>query len=74
MGAGAVATEDPNRIRPKNSEVERLFSDNTKAKSVLDWAPEINGKEGFRAGLEKTIEWFTNPVNLARYRPSEYTV
>jgi NAD dependent epimerase/dehydratase len=74
MGTNAVATEDPNRIRPKNSEVERLFSDNSKAKTVLKWAPEIDGKDGFRAGLEKTIEWFTNPVNLARYRPSEYTV
>jgi NAD dependent epimerase/dehydratase len=74
MGAGAVATEDPNRIRPKNSEVERLFSDNTKAKSVLDWQPEIVGIEGFRVGLEKTIEWFSKPENLAHYRPDEYTV
>lgn len=74
MGAGAVATEDPNRIRPKNSEVERLFSDNTKAKSVLNWEPEIRGIEGFRVGLGKTIEWFTNPANLAKYRPDEYTV
>jgi NAD dependent epimerase/dehydratase len=74
MGAGAVATEDPNRVRPANSEVERLFSDNTKAKSVLKWEPEIKGVEGFRAGLEKTVEWFTDPANLAKYRPDEYTV
>jgi NAD dependent epimerase/dehydratase len=74
MGTGAVATEDPNRIRPKNSEVERLFSDNTKAKSVLGWQPEIVGIEGFRVGLEKTIEWFSKPENLAHYRPNEYTV
>ena len=74
MGAGAVATEDPNRIRPKNSEVERLFSDNTKAKTVLNWEPQIKGIEGFRVGLAKTIEWFTNPANLAKYRPDEYTV
>jgi NAD dependent epimerase/dehydratase len=74
MGTGAVATEDPNRIRPKNSEVERLFSDNTKAKSVLGWQPEIVGIEGFRVGLEKTIEWFSKPENLAYYRPNEYTV
>jgi nucleoside-diphosphate-sugar epimerase len=74
MGAGAVATEDPNRIRPANSEVERLFSDNTKAKTVLGWEPEIKGVEGFRDGLAKTIEWFTEPANLAKYRPDEYTV
>jgi nucleoside-diphosphate-sugar epimerase len=74
MGAGAIATEDPNRIRPANSEVERLFSDNTKARTVLGWEPEIKGLDGFRVGLEKTVEWFTNPVNLAKYRPTEYTV
>jgi len=74
MGAGAVATENPNRVRPKNSEVERLFSDNTKAKTVLNWEPEIKGVDGFRSGLEKTVEWFTDPVNLAKYRPDEYTV
>jgi hypothetical protein len=41
---------------------------------VLQWEPEIKGIEGFRVGLEKTIEWFTNPANLAKYRPDEYTV
>ena len=51
-----------------------MFSDNTKAKTVLGWQPEIVGIEGFRVGLEKTIDWFSKPENLAHYRPDEYTV
>ena len=31
------------------------------------------GREGFDKGLEKTIEWFTDPANLARY-PEGYQV
>ena len=36
------------RIRPKNSEVERLFSSNDKAKALLKWEPEYQGVEGFK--------------------------
>lgn len=74
MGSDAVVTEDPRRVRPENSEVERLYSDNSKAKRVLDWEPERAGLDGFRDGLAETIEWFSNPVNLARYRIDAYTV
>ena len=74
MGSDAVATEDPQRLRPKNSEVERLFSNNAKAKELLGWQPELVGLEGFREGLSRTVDWFTQPANLARYRTDSYTV
>jgi NAD dependent epimerase/dehydratase len=74
MGVDAVAIEDPNRLRPQNSEVERLFSNNTKAKELLGWSPALAGLEGFRAGLANTAEWFAKPENLVRYRPDAYTV
>jgi dTDP-glucose 4,6-dehydratase/UDP-glucose 4-epimerase len=74
MGSRAVATQDPQRLRPADSEVERLFSDNTKAKTLLGWEPEHLGLDGFRAGLSKTIEWFSEPANLSRYRTDAYTV
>ncbi|MEX1078663.1 MAG: GDP-mannose 4,6-dehydratase [Homoserinimonas sp.] len=74
MGIDAVAAEDPNRLRPQNSEVERLYSNNTKAKELLGWSPSLAGLEGFRAGLAQTAEWFSNPDNLARYRTDSYTV
>ncbi len=74
MGSDAVATEDPQRLRPQNSEVERLFSNNSKAKELLGWSPELAGRDGFREGLSRTVDWFTEPANLARYRTDSYTV
>ncbi|TBN55957.1 NAD-dependent epimerase/dehydratase family protein [Glaciihabitans arcticus] len=74
MGSDAVAIEDPNRLRPANSEVERLYSDNSKAKELLGWEPSLKGLDGFRVGLGHTVDWFLDPANLARYRTDSYTV
>jgi NAD dependent epimerase/dehydratase len=74
MGSSAVATEDPQRVRPANSEVERLFSNNSKAKELFGWQPELAGLDGFTIGLERTVDWFTKPENLARYRVDTYVV
>ncbi len=45
---------DPLRMRPGDSEVDRLLSDNDKARVSLDWQPEVCLLEG----LTRTIEWF----------------
>lgn len=74
MGIEAEAVSESERMRPVDSEVERLFSDNSKAKRLFGWAPEYDGLEGFRRGLAATAEWFTDPRNLARYRTDTYTV
>lgn len=74
MGIDATAIEDPARLRPAHSEVERLFSDNSKAKELLGWSPRFDGADGFREGLRETAEWFTDPANLARYRTDAYVV
>jgi nucleoside-diphosphate-sugar epimerase len=63
---------DDSRVRPENSEVERLLADTTKVHKTFGWAPEHGGLEGFRVGLEKTIKWFTQPSNLARYNSDAY--
>lgn len=65
---------DPARIRPENSEVERLFCDASKAKKLLGWQPELGGKAGFEKGLEQTIRWFQDPANLARYKSTIYNL
>ena len=62
------------RIRPRKSEVTRLWADNTKARDLLKWTPEFVGLEGFNKGLEKTINWFTNPSNLSKYKAGIYNV
>lgn len=56
------------RMRPKNSEVDRLWADNSKAKKLLDWSPQYSGLEGFKKGIEKTYEWFQNPDNMEKYK------
>jgi len=65
---------DNQRIRPENSEVERLWADNSKAKHLLDWEPKNGGVNGFRRGLAKTIEWFTDPSNLFTYKSEKYNI
>ncbi|HEX5231288.1 MAG TPA: NAD-dependent 4,6-dehydratase LegB [Bradyrhizobium sp.] len=65
---------DEARLRPANSEVERLWADNAKARQQLGWSPEFGGREGMRRGLEKTVQWFMDPANLARYKANVYNV
>ncbi len=62
--------EDPARIRPKDSEVFRLWGDNSKIKRLTGFEPQFN----LRAGLEATINWFTDPENLRRYKADIYNV
>ncbi len=65
---------DAQRVRPAASEVERLWGDNSRAAALLDWAPDFGGREGLNRGLDQTIGWFTDPANLAHYRPAQYAV
>ena len=57
---------DSSRLRPLKSEVERLLSDNRRAKEKLGWSPCVSLEEG----LTRTIEWIS--ANLSLYRPSIY--
>ncbi|CAA7613603.1 Nucleoside-diphosphate-sugar epimerase [Candidatus Terasakiella magnetica] len=74
MGAEVEITCDDQRLRPEKSEVERLFAGTEKAARLLGWNPAHGGLEGFRRGLAATIQWFSDPANLARYRADRYTI
>jgi dTDP-glucose 4,6-dehydratase len=65
---------DDVRLRPKDSEVERLWAENKKALEMLHWKPNYAGLEGFKNGLSKTIEWFSKPENLSNYKSHIYNV
>lgn len=65
---------DEARLRPGNSEVERLWADNAKAKQLFGWQPAYGGREGFKQGLAETAEWFKNPANLAGYKADRYNI
>ncbi len=49
---------DKKRIRPKNSEVNRLKACNKKIKKLTNWKPNYVGIRGFKNGIKETIEWF----------------
>ena len=74
MDATIEIISDVTRLRPKNSEVERLWSDNSKAKELFDWEPKFNSRDGFKRGLAKTVDWFTQPNNLREYKSEIYNV
>ncbi len=73
-GAEIDVVSDSSRQRPEKSEVDRLFADNTKAKTLLDWTPSSSSEEGFEAGLEKTIEWLSVKENLRKYKSDIYNI
>ena len=66
VGKNVEIITDPARVRPQDSEVERLWCDNTKAKKLLNWKPKTSLDEG----LKKTIEWISDNINL--YKPKLY--
>jgi NDP-hexose 4,6-dehydratase len=68
MGADADIVEDPQRLRPKDSEVMRLVCDASKLRERTGWRPEMTRDQGLGA----TIDWFRDPVNLARFKPNVY--
>lgn len=62
--------EDSQRLRPKNSEVFRLWGDNSKIKTLTGFVPQYDIKKG----LEETIKWFLEPTNLVKYKSGIYNV
>lgn len=65
---------DQMRLRPEKSEVERLWADNSKARSLTGWEPAYGGKEGFKRGLAETVAWFAKPENLRNYKADIYNI
>jgi len=59
---------DESRIRPQNSEVERLVCNNSKITAQTKWQPKYN----FKQGLSETIEWFKE--NLTFYKTDIYNI
>jgi NAD dependent epimerase/dehydratase len=74
MNRNVTIISDDDRVRPEKSEVNRLFSDMSKARAISDWRPEFEGVDGFERGLAETIEWFTSPGNLENYKHDIYNI
>lgn len=70
MKADVRFVEDNERLRPKNSEVFRLWGDNAKLKSLTGFVPQYS----IERGLQETINWFLNEENLKNYKADIYNV
>lgn len=68
MNADVEYVTDPQRLRPSKSEVFRLCGDNTLITTLTDWRPKWDLERGLRA----TIDWFSKPENLAKYKTDIY--
>jgi NAD dependent epimerase/dehydratase len=68
LGRALEVELDEARVRPAQSEVERLISDPALALELTGWQPEHD----LRAGLARTVEWMES--NAARYRTDHYVI
>jgi len=66
----AKLVTDKQRLRPENSEVERLVGDIRKIRRLTHWRPRYTIKEGLR----ETIAWFQNGGRLNEYKADIYNV
>ena len=60
------------RKRPSKSEVDRLLSNNEKAKKILKWSPIFIGNEGLMKGLQDTYNWFLENEKLIKSESTNY--
>jgi len=70
MQSNVEFVTDQQRLRPKKSEVFRLWGDNNLIRQLTGFEPEYD----IRRGLTETIEWFTKEENLRRYKAGIYNV
>jgi dTDP-glucose 4,6-dehydratase len=68
LGIEKPIEQAPERLRPPNSEVERLIADTTKVSSRVGWEPRVELEEGLR----RTIDWMRSSVS--KYKPALYNV
>jgi NAD dependent epimerase/dehydratase len=61
---------DEDRIRPENSEVFRLFGDNSLIRELTGWKPVYTIDQG----LKETVDWFLNDENLKKFKPGIYNL
>ena len=70
MNSDIEIITDAKRIRPKKSEVTRLWCDNQKIRKLTGFKPNYD----MTSGLKETINWFQQPSNLAKYKSDIYNI
>jgi len=70
MGRNVSLVSENERLRPKKSEVYRLWGDNSRIKKFTSYKPGYSIDQG----LKETISWFDDPKNLEKYKSGIYNV
>ncbi len=68
VGKDLTLVSEEQRVRPDNSEVDRLCADSSLAQQLLGWQSRVSIEQGLR----QTIAWMEE--NLGNYRVKEYAV
>lgn len=61
---------DEQRVRPANSEVHRLWCDNSLIHELTGFLPQYS----IHDGLRETVQWFCSASNLGKYKTDIYNV
>ncbi|NMC75678.1 MAG: NAD-dependent dehydratase, partial [Candidatus Methanofastidiosa archaeon] len=70
MGKDPNIITEQERLRPKKSEVQRLYGSNEKILRLTDWVQKYSLEEG----LQETINWFQQPSNINKYKTDIYNI
>jgi NAD dependent epimerase/dehydratase len=70
MHSDLIFESEPQRIRPTESEVYRLFGDNSLIKELTGYKPDFSLDQG----LQLTYDWFLKNDNNAKYKSNIYNV
>lgn len=70
IGVEVEIETDEQRLRPANSEVERLCCDNSLMRELTGFEPKFSLEDGLRA----TVDWLREPENLSRYKADIFNV
>lgn len=68
LGKELPVETEQQRVRPTNSEVMKLISNNSKAQELMNWSPEVS----LREGLQATIDFISD--HLEGFKSDLYVV
>jgi len=70
MGDDFLIKSSNERIRPNNSEVDRLICDNSKLLNQTSWSPEFTLEQG----INEVIDWMKLKDNMHMFKSQIYNV
>ena len=68
IGRKVEIVQDTKRLRPTDSEVERLLADSSFLRQTTGWKNQVSLEDG----LAQTMDWIRQHMGL--YRPKEYAI